>query len=143
MILFERSNRPVATTPAGEAMLEHARRALAEVALVEAKSSADQLPGPLRLGVIPALAPYSMPLILGPLRKAHPAMTIELWEDVTVALAERLRTRRLDAAILATEAPKADLKSVKLFEEPFLAAAIQGASPPPLRAGRLAEAAAG
>ena len=122
--LFERNNRRVSITPTGERLLEHARRALAEAALIEAmaKSSQDQLSGPLRLGVIPTLAPYLMPLILGPLREACPRMTIELWEDITVSLLDRLRSQRLDAALIATEIPQTDLTSVTLFEEPFLAA---------------------
>jgi LysR family transcriptional regulator, hydrogen peroxide-inducible genes activator len=122
--LFERNNRRVSITPIGEKMLEHARRALEEAELVKsvAKTSRDQLVGPLKLGVIPTLAPYLIPLILGPLREAYPQLTIELWEDVTVSLLERLRSQRLDAALLATAIPESDLTSVALFDEPFLAA---------------------
>jgi LysR family transcriptional regulator, hydrogen peroxide-inducible genes activator len=122
--LFERNNRSVSITPVGEKILEHARRALEEAGLVEsvAKTSRDQLVGPLKLGVIPTLAPYLIPLILGPLREAYPRLTIELWEDVTVSLLERLRSQRLDAALLATEIPESDLTTVVLFDEPFLAA---------------------
>jgi LysR family hydrogen peroxide-inducible transcriptional activator len=122
--LFERNNRRVSITPVGEKLLEHARQALEQASLVEsvAKMSQDQLAGPLRLGVIPTLAPYLMPLILGPLREACPRLTIELWEDITVSLLDRLRSQQLDAALIATEIPQADLTAVALFEEPFLAA---------------------
>jgi LysR family hydrogen peroxide-inducible transcriptional activator len=126
--LFERNNRRVSITPVGEQILEHARRALEEAGLVEsvAKTSQDQLVGPLKLGVIPTLAPYLIPLILGPLREAYPRLTIELWEDITVSLLDRLRGQRLDAALLATEIPESDLTSVDLFDEPFLAALPAG-----------------
>jgi LysR family transcriptional regulator, hydrogen peroxide-inducible genes activator len=126
--LFERNNRSVSITPVGEKILEHARRALEEAGLVEsvAKTSQDQLVGPLKLGVIPTLAPYLIPLILGPLREAYPRLTIELWEDVTVSLLERLRGQRLDAALLATEIPESDLTTIDLFNEPFLAALPSG-----------------
>ncbi|MGH9646549.1 MAG: LysR substrate-binding domain-containing protein [Bryobacteraceae bacterium] len=122
--LFERNSRHVSITPVGEKILEHARRALEEAGLVEsvAKTSQDQLAGPLKLGVIPTLAPYLIPLILGPLREAYPRLTIELWEDITVSLLDRLRSQRLDAALLATEIPESDLTTVDLFNEPFLAA---------------------
>jgi LysR family hydrogen peroxide-inducible transcriptional activator len=122
--LFERNNRRVSITPLGEKILIHARQALEQVGLAEAvaKTSRDQLAGPLRLGVIPTLAPYLMPRILGPLREAYPQLTIELWEDVTAVLLDRLRSRQLDAALIATEIPEADLTSVDLFEESFLAA---------------------
>ena len=126
--LFERNNRRVSITPVGEKILEHARRALEEAGLVEsvAKTSQDQLVGPLKLGVIPTLAPYLIPLILGPLREAYPRLSIELWEDITVSLLERLRSQRLDAALLATEIPESDLTTVDLFDEPFLAALPAG-----------------
>jgi LysR family hydrogen peroxide-inducible transcriptional activator len=126
--LFERNNRRVSITPIGEKVLEHARRALEEAGLVEsvAKTSQDQLVGPLKLGVIPTLAPYLIPLILGPLREAYPRLTIELWEDITVSLLDRLRSQRLDAALLATEIPESDLTTADLFDEPFLAALPAG-----------------
>jgi LysR family hydrogen peroxide-inducible transcriptional activator len=126
--LFERNNRRVSITPIGEKILDHARRALEEAGLVEsvAKASGDQLEGPLKLGVIPTIAPYLIPLILGPLREAYPQLTIELWEDITVSLLERLRSRRLDAALIATEIPESDLTAVALFDEPFLAALPAG-----------------
>jgi LysR family hydrogen peroxide-inducible transcriptional activator len=122
--LFERNNRRVSITPIGEKILEHARRALEEAGLVEsvAQTSQDQLAGPLKLGVIPTLAPYLIPMILGPLREAYPQLTIELWEDITLSLLERLRSQRLDAALIATEIPEPDLTAVVLFNEPFLAA---------------------
>jgi LysR family hydrogen peroxide-inducible transcriptional activator len=126
--LFERNNRRVSITPIGEKILKHARGALEQAGLVEsvAKTSQDQLVGPLKLGVIPTLAPYLIPLILGPLREAYPRLTIELWEDITVSLLERLRGQRLDAALLATGIPESDLTTVDLFDEPFLAALPAG-----------------
>jgi LysR family hydrogen peroxide-inducible transcriptional activator len=122
--LFERSNRRVSITPIGERALAHARRALEQAAEVEAvaMASRNQLAGPLKLGAIPTLAPYLMPRILEPMRCACPEMTIELWEDITASLVERVRDRRLDAALIATEEPDAGVTAVGLFTESFLAA---------------------
>ena len=122
--LFERNNKRVTLTPIGEQILVHAKKPIHETGLVEsvAKSSHGQLAGPLRLGVIPTIAPYLMPLVLGPLREQYPQMTIELWEDFTVSLIDLLRAHRLDAALVATELPGADLTSIDLFVEPFFAA---------------------
>jgi LysR family transcriptional regulator, hydrogen peroxide-inducible genes activator len=122
--LFERTNKSVVLTPAGESILKHARKALEQAALMEmtALSLRDQLVGPLRLGVIPTLAPYLMPLILGRLREAYSEMPIELWEDQTHSVLQRLRTHRLDAALIASEVSDGDLTAIPLFVEPFLAA---------------------
>ncbi len=122
--LLERNNKRVDITPAGQRILVHAQRALAEARQMEevARATRDPLVGPLKLGVIPTLAPYLMPLILTPLKRSCPGMTIELWEDQTHALIDGLRNHRLDAALLATETEAPELSELFLFEEPLLAA---------------------
>ncbi|NKC32298.1 LysR substrate-binding domain-containing protein [Falsiroseomonas selenitidurans] len=124
VVLFERTNKSVAPTTAGEALLAHARAAVAaaDAMLALAHASRDPLRGRLRLGIIPTLAPYLLPLVFGPLRDALPELVIEPWEDVTTALLDRLRSHDLDATLLATETEGADLEARPLFTEPFLAA---------------------
>ncbi len=122
--LLERTNKRVELTPIGSRILAHAQRALDEAAQMEAvaQSARDPLVGPLRLGVIPTLAPYLMPLILAPLRASYPGLTIELWEDQTRALIEGLRKHRLDALLLATATEAPEITEIALFREPLLAA---------------------
>ena len=126
--LLERTNKRVDVTPVGRQILEHARRALAETGQIEAvaRAARDPLVGALRLGVIPTLAPYLLPLILGPLRKAYPGLTIELWEDQTRLLVEGLRSHRLDAALVASSLGTHEIAEVPLFAEPLLAVLSPG-----------------
>jgi LysR family hydrogen peroxide-inducible transcriptional activator len=122
--LLERTNKRVDITPVGSQILVHAQRALFEAAQMEAvaRAARDPLVGSLKLGVIPTLAPYLMPILLKPLRLAYPGLTIELWEDQTRALIDGLRNHRLDAALLATEADAPEITEIALFDEPLLAA---------------------
>lgn len=122
--LLERTNKRVELTPVGSQILLHAQRALAEAGQMAAvaRAARDPLVGPLKLGVIPTLAPYLMPLILNPLRQAYPGLTIELWEDQTRLLIEGLRNHRLDAALLATPPDSPEITEIALFYEPLLAA---------------------
>jgi LysR family transcriptional regulator, hydrogen peroxide-inducible genes activator len=122
--LLERTNKRVALTPVGSQILEHAKQALAEAMQIErvALAARDPLVGPLKLGVIPTLAPYLMPLILKPLKQAYSGLAIELWEDQTRALIENLRNHKLDAALLATDTDAPEITEIVLFEEPLLAA---------------------
>lgn len=122
--LLERTNKRVELTPVGSQILVHAREALAQAAQMEAVARAahDPLVGPLKLGVIPTLAPYLMPMILKPLQEAYPGLMIELWEDQTRALIEGLRNYRLDAALLATALDAPEITEITLFTEPLLAA---------------------
>lgn len=128
VVLFERTKKWVQPTEVGQAILAEARRALeaADSMMAIAQAARDPFSGPLRLGVIPTLGPYLMPLVFAPLRDAFPALTIDPWEDVTEGLLERLRQRQIDAALIATEAPQGNFAAIPLFVEPFLAALPAG-----------------
>ena len=119
--IFERTNRSVEVTPIGESILSHARQMLEQADAIEqlARSAQDPLAGPLRIGAIPTLSPYLMPLILSPLRKQHPQMKLVLSEELTDTLLERLRNHEIDGALLATPVNEPDLLSMPLFDEPF------------------------
>jgi LysR family hydrogen peroxide-inducible transcriptional activator len=121
VVLFERNNKSVVTTPAGQAILRHARLAVeqAEAILEVARAHRDPMTGPLRLGVIPTLSPYLMPLVLRPLHEGFPGLRLVLSEEMTAVLLARLRDHGLDAALIATPADDADLDSIPLFDEPF------------------------
>ncbi|MBR0681752.1 LysR family transcriptional regulator [Roseomonas eburnea] len=124
IVLFERNSKQVVPTPICELLLSHARVAVAEIDAMAAlaRSAMDPLRGTLRLGIIPTLGPYLLPLVLAPLQEALPDLEIEPWEDVTATLLERLRGHELDAALIATEPDGTDLVTRPLFTEPFLAA---------------------
>lgn len=126
--LLERTNKRVHLTPVGAQILLHAERVLAETKAMEAVAQAarDPLLGPLKLGVIPTLAPYLLPLILTPLKNKYPRLTIELWEDQTRPLIDALRNHRLDAALLATPAESPEITEIEVFAEPLLAAIPEG-----------------
>jgi LysR family hydrogen peroxide-inducible transcriptional activator len=119
--IFERTNKSVTVTAIGEEILRHARRALEEAEQIEALANTrgDPMAGPLRLGVIPTLSPYLMPLLLQPLKKRYPKLRVVLSEEITERLLQRLREHSIDAALIATAVPDAELASLALFEEPF------------------------
>jgi len=126
--LLERTNKRVDVTPVGRQILEHAQKAISEAGQIEsvARAARDPLVGALRLGVIPTLAPYLLPLIFGPLRKAYPGLAIELWEDQTRLLVEGLRSHRLDAALVASPLGTHEIAESPLFAEPLVAAVPPG-----------------
>ncbi|MGB5442409.1 MAG: LysR substrate-binding domain-containing protein [Gammaproteobacteria bacterium] len=119
--IFERTNRSVEVTPAGEDILVHARLMLEQADAIQqlARAYHDPLAGPLRIGAIPTLSPYLIPLILAPLRKQHPQIRPVLSEELTATLLERLRHHEIDAALLATPVEEQDFASIELFDEPF------------------------
>jgi LysR family hydrogen peroxide-inducible transcriptional activator len=119
--IFERTNRSVEITPVGEAIVTHARQMMEQADVIRqlARAQQDPLAGPLRIGAIPTLSPYLIPLILMPLKKQHPQMRLVLSEELTDILLERLRNHEIDAALLATPVDEQDLNTLPLFDEPF------------------------
>src|SRR6187549_1138834 len=104
--LFERDRRRVLLTPAGEELIERARRVLVDADdLVDAaRRLGDPLAGTLAIGVIPTVSPYLLPTAAPAIRRAHPRLTVRWLEDKTETLARDLHAGRLDAALLALEA---------------------------------------
>jgi LysR family hydrogen peroxide-inducible transcriptional activator len=119
--IFERTNRSVEITPIGESILSHARLLLEQAEAIEQVANAhqDPLAGPLRIGAIPTLSPYLMPLILVPLKRRFPQLKLVLSEELTEALVSRLHHHELDAILIATPVDDTDMEQIPLFEEPF------------------------
>jgi len=119
--IFERTNRSVDITPIGESILVHARLLLEQEQAIEqvARAQQDPLAGPLRIGAIPTLSPYLMPLILVPLKRRFPQLRLVLSEEITESLITRLQQHELDGILIATPVDNPDLEQIPLFAEPF------------------------
>jgi LysR family transcriptional regulator, hydrogen peroxide-inducible genes activator len=89
-------------------------------AIVElSRETTAPLVGPLTLGVIPTLSPYLLPWLMPLLKRTYPELQLILCEDLTDDLIERLRSHRIDAALLALPIAGQDLETRPLFDEPF------------------------
>jgi LysR family hydrogen peroxide-inducible transcriptional activator len=119
--LVERDRRTVRLTAVGEEVVARARGVLAAATdLAEAARSASApLSGPLRFGTIPTIAPFLLPEILPPLRRAYPALKLYLREDLTERLLDRLRAGSLDVVLIALPYDTDDLHVQELFRDEF------------------------
>jgi LysR family hydrogen peroxide-inducible transcriptional activator len=122
---FERDRRGVLVTRAGQALLDRLRRVLVEADdLVEAaRRHSDPRAGTLRLGVIPTIGPYLLPVAVPAIRAALPRLAVRWEEERTAALVRRIEAGELDGALLAAEADLGDLDTVPVGEDAFLLAA--------------------
>lgn len=129
--LVERRPGDVVLTETG---LEVARRAeqilTAANDLVDFARHREILSGPLRLGVIPTLAPYLLPKLLPRLQVAHPALRLEVRETQTDTLLDELIAGELDCVLLALPVEHADVETLALFKDRFLLAAPVGEAIP-------------
>jgi LysR family hydrogen peroxide-inducible transcriptional activator len=126
--LFERGRKPMLVTPAGHEILRRANQVLTAVEeLHEAARSLNQpLAGLLRLGVIPTVAPFLLPGILPKVRRAYPALRLELHEAQTAQLVDALERGKLDLLLVALEAPLGEVATLPLFDDTFLLAVPPG-----------------
>jgi len=120
--LFERGPRQVRLTNFGEAFALRVRdilRAVDELGDL-ARASQHRLVGRLRIGVIPTIAPYLLPAIIGNLTRMHEGLEIHVRETLTSKLVQELAEGRLDTAIVALPVSEPSLTEVALFSENFV-----------------------
>jgi LysR family hydrogen peroxide-inducible transcriptional activator len=119
--LFERAARQVRLTAMGEEIALRIREILQRVDDLEelARAAQDQLVGRLRLGVIPTIAPYLLPSIIGRMTLDYPDLDLQIRETMTHNLIKVLTDGRLDTAIVALPVSEPSLAEVTLFEEEF------------------------
>ncbi len=123
--LLERTNKSVRLTEIGILMAEHARNILQEMEAMREKAQAakDPYSGQIKVGIIPTVAPYLLPLIIPKLSKYFPKITFHLYEAQTFQLIEELKKGSIDTAILALPMKNdPHFSSSTFFEEEFLLA---------------------
>jgi LysR family hydrogen peroxide-inducible transcriptional activator len=120
--LFERGARQVQLTNFGKEFALRSRDILHSVdALADlAQASRDRLVGPLRIGVIPTVAPYLLPTIIGNLTRLYDGLDIHVRETLTPKLIQELADGRLDTAIVALPVSEPLFTEVALFTEDFV-----------------------
>jgi LysR family transcriptional regulator, hydrogen peroxide-inducible genes activator len=130
--LVERTRAGVQLTSAGVEVARRAARVLADVRdLVDSvRLGAQPLMGPLRLGVIPTVAPYLLPPMLPLLRESYPGCELHLRETQTSVLLRELAGGELDALFLALPVDAPDVQTLALFQDRFLLALPSSVEPP-------------
>jgi LysR family hydrogen peroxide-inducible transcriptional activator len=121
--IFDRSKQPVVCTEVGVAIVQQARVLLAESQklLQLAKDQKGKVVGILRLGIIPTLAPYLLPLFLNKFLETYPEVELHVQELATEDILHKLKKGILDGGILATPLGDSALYEQHLFHEPFVA----------------------
>jgi DNA-binding transcriptional LysR family regulator len=117
--LFDRTQRSVALTVAGAALLEEARHVLrhAEVAQQAARSAGDRATMRLRIGYLADSLPDNVPRALRQLAVSTPSVQVDLETGPALRLIEELRARRLDAVVAALPAPTNGLRVTPLCDQ--------------------------
>lgn len=120
--IFDRSRKPLIPTPIGEQIIAQARIAVQESNRIKelVKESQNDLSGELRVGIIPTLAPYLLPLFAANFEASYPNIRLLVQELQTERIVEMLRQDELDVGILVTPLEERGIKEQPLFLEPML-----------------------
>jgi LysR family hydrogen peroxide-inducible transcriptional activator len=121
--LFDRSKQPVVPTEIGIEIIEQSRRILSEKNVINelVQTKKGILTGELRIGIIPTLAPYLLPLFVQNFYKKYPLIKLVVQELMTEYIVSRLREGRIDVGILVTPLQENGIKEHVLFYEELLA----------------------
>ncbi len=132
--LVERSARKIRLTAVGEDFIAKGRKILLAVEELDdlVRASKGPLAGRLRLGIIPTVAPYILPEILGALSGRFPALEFEVRETMTKGLIADLSDGLLDLAVVALPISEPTLREVPLFDEEFALVRPEGDADKPI-----------
>jgi LysR family hydrogen peroxide-inducible transcriptional activator len=120
--IFDRSKSPVVPTEEGAAIIAQAREILreAERFVTLAREKKQELVGELKVGIIPTLAPYLLPLFLKDFLKRFPGIRLSVTEMTTDLIVEQLKKNLLDAGLLVTPLEVNGIIEQPLFYEEFI-----------------------
>ena len=122
VIIFDRSRQPVVPTDIGAKLIEQARMTLSSTERIKEiiKEEQQEVEGSLKIGIIPTLAPYLLPIFIGHYIRKYPAVKVEVEELVSEEIIRRLKHDLLDVGLFVT--PYSDEKIVEnpVFYEEML-----------------------
>ena len=122
VIIFDRSRQPVVPTDIGAKLIEQARMTLSSTERIKEIINEEQqeVEGSLKIGIIPTLAPYLLPIFIGHYIRKYPAVKVEVEELVSEEIIRRLKHDLLDVGLFVT--PYSDEKIVEnpVFYEEML-----------------------
>ncbi|MCI0354514.1 MAG: LysR family transcriptional regulator [Acidobacteria bacterium] len=120
--LFLRLGRRMVLTPAGEQMLESARRVLSELEGAEqrVRQQGEGTRGVLRLSTQCYTCYHWLPELLRAFRERHPGVVIQIDAEATRTPVEALLAGRLDVAITSSAPRNPRLRTRLLFEDDLL-----------------------
>lgn len=121
ILIFDRRTKPIGVTPEGAVLIKQLRIISKEVdRLHEMVEDQKGMSGQLRIGVIPTVAPYLMPLFLNAFIQRFPKIHFEVDELTTEKIIDLLAQRTLDVGIVSLPLEQAEIREIPLYNEPFV-----------------------
>ena len=122
MEIFDRNRKPVVPTPVGMEIINMARNVVGSARQITdyVKREKNELKGEVRMGVIPTLAPYVLPLFIPEFVRSFPDIDLSIREMNTLEMIIQLKSNQLDIGLVVTPLDEPDLVEFPVFNEPFM-----------------------
>lgn len=120
--IFDRNTKPIKTTEEGEIVIEQLSIIRKELQNLDEVISElkGEVSGQLKVGVIPTVAPYLLPIFVDDFTKKHPSVKLIVSEISTQLIIDKLIMRELDLGILSTPIHHPNIVEYPIFNEPFM-----------------------
>ncbi|MFA8434116.1 MAG: LysR substrate-binding domain-containing protein [Marinifilaceae bacterium] len=120
--IFDRSKQPIIPTDVGIQIIEQARIILGETKKIDSiiKDHKNTVEGELKIGIIPTLAPFLLPMFIGGYIRKYPSIKVEVEELVSEEIVKRLKKDQLDVGVFVTPAHDDKIIEAPLFYEEML-----------------------
>ena len=120
--IFDRRVKPVELTEEGEAIVIQLKRIKFEIDQLNERIQVlkGEMKGDIKIGCIPTIAPFLLPLFLQNFSRNHPDLFLEVKELTTDEIERRIISRELDIGIVSTPMISDELKKYPLYEEDFV-----------------------
>lgn len=122
VIIFDRSKHPVAPTMKGEDLIKQAQKILEErdSFIGIARKRQNKPSGNFKLGILPMLAPYLLPLFIENISRKYPELKLDVQERSPKEILALFEEDRLDGAIAIRPFIKQGYYEEDLFKEDFV-----------------------
>jgi LysR family hydrogen peroxide-inducible transcriptional activator len=119
--IFDRNKQPIVPTEIGAQIIEQARITLKEASRIQemARGFNGSMSGDLRIGIIPTVSPYVLPILVPSFTKKYPEINLHVSEMVTSRSTTELKNGNIDAAIVATSPQESPFHETTLYREEF------------------------
>ena len=122
VVIFDRSTTPLVPTQMGQSVIARARRIIREVNQLQEMitSEKESIDGSFNIGIIPTLSQYLIPQFAGTFVENYPNTMLNIEEMKTESIIEAIDKNTIDIGILVTPLDEANIREIKLYNEPFV-----------------------
>jgi LysR family hydrogen peroxide-inducible transcriptional activator len=122
VLIFDRSKQPIEPTVIGRRIIEQARTILKGKDRISEliSDTRNDLSGEVRIGIIPTVASYLVPLFIPKLVKKYPDLKIYVEELMTHEVIAKIKSGQIDLGIVSTPVTESGINELPIYFESFV-----------------------